>query len=43
MTVHLDRYYYGNQTEKEEMGREACGTHGELRNAYRSLVGNLKK
>jgi hypothetical protein len=35
--VLFTKYYYDNQIE-DEMGR-ACSTYGEMRNAYKILVG----
>jgi len=39
MTVLLARYYYGNQIEKEEIGRAACGTHGGIEECIQEFGG----
>jgi hypothetical protein len=37
-SVFLTKYHSGDQVKKTEMGR-TCGTYGEKRGAYRTLVG----
>jgi hypothetical protein len=39
MTVLLARYYYGNETEKEEMGRETYCTHGGIEECIQEIGG----
>ena len=39
MMVFLARYYYGNQIEKDEMGRVACGTHGRIEESIQEFGG----
>jgi hypothetical protein len=37
-SVLLTKYHSGDQVKKTEMGK-TCGTYGEMRGAYRALVG----
>jgi len=37
----LNTYYWGDQVKVDEMGG-ACSTHGDMTNAYKLLLENLK-